>query len=84
MGSKAWDLMNHVLTIATIILVTFLIWRTLTRVKEIVERNASAIQEVNATLESIRERMGNEELWQQVKPLVKQKLENAIGSELSR
>jgi hypothetical protein len=59
--SKAWFVVERILSLLTLLVLGFAVWNSLLRIES---RQAKQHTELNETLEAIRQRIGDETLWQ--------------------
>lgn len=68
---KAWVVCERLISLITILILTFAIWKSLISNDA---KQAERHRKTDATLEAIRQRMGNEELWQSAEPSLRKSI----------
>jgi uncharacterized membrane protein len=74
MESRVWIQLERLISLITILVLVLAIWNTLLRVET---KQASQVEKINATLEAIRERIGDDEAWQRLKSPLEKSLQES-------
>ena len=69
--SKAWIVLERLISLVGLLVLMFGIWYSLIRIEA---KQAQNNKQVNATLEAIKQRMGNDKQWQNAKNLLNDNL----------